>query len=166
MSTKLQPPNTHHLNAVQGWIGLGNLVEANAELKKIPARLLSHPDVLEVRWQLCAKEHKWNDCVDLANKLVELAPKSPLGWVHRSFALHELRQTREALDALLPAATMFPGDWLIQYNLACYCCRLGQLERAVRFLDQSFKVGNAKEIRRMALADADLKELWERIGTP
>lgn len=161
---KLEPPDTHHLNAAQGWIGLGNADEAYAELKKIPAELQSHPEVLEVRWQACAKERKWQDCVQIAERYLELEPKSAWGWVHRSYALHELKLTREAFEELLPAVPLFPKDWLIHYNLACYCCRLNERSRATRFLQQSFQLGEEKDIKQMALADSDLRELWGRIG--
>jgi hypothetical protein len=41
----LEPPDTHHLNAVLGWLELGNHVEANAELEKVTPVLRSHPAV-------------------------------------------------------------------------------------------------------------------------
>ena len=46
----LQPPDTFHLQAAQGWMELGNHEEANEELELIDAPLRAHPDVLEVRW--------------------------------------------------------------------------------------------------------------------
>ncbi|HWF19033.1 MAG TPA: tetratricopeptide repeat protein [Verrucomicrobiae bacterium] len=162
---KLEPPDTHHVNAAQGWLGLGNANEANAELDKIPDALQSHPDVLELRWQVYANARKWQQCVEVGARLVELAPRKPQGWIHRSYALHELKQTRDALEALLPAVTLFPKEWLIQYNLACYCCRLDEPERALQFLRQAFKLGDAKEVKPMALTDPDLREVWKKIET-
>ena len=161
---KLEPPHTHHLNAAQGWLGLGVTDEASRELERIPAALQSHPEVLEVRWQIYAKTGQWEDCVTVANRLIELVPTVPQGWIHRSYALHELKQTRQALEALLPARIMFPKDWLIQYNLACYCCRLHEFERTLEFLKTAFKLGDENEIKKMALADADLKEVWNHIA--
>lgn len=160
---KLEPPHSHHLNAAQGWLGLGNANEAHAELDKIPPALQLHPEVLEARWQTYAKAQQWDDCVEVANRLVELAPQTPMGWIHRSYALHELKQTREAMEALLPALVKFPKEWLIHYNLACYSCRLQQVEPTMRFLKQAFKLGDAPAVKEMALADADLKELWDCI---
>ena len=51
----MQPPNSHHLEAAQGWLELGNHEEANEELELIDAPLRSHPDVLEARWGIYAK---------------------------------------------------------------------------------------------------------------
>jgi len=59
------------------------------------------------------------------------------------------------------AAKLFPGDSMIQYNLACYCAQLGQLDAAQEYLDKSYDLGDAKQIRLMALNDEDLKPLWE-----
>ena len=160
----LEPPATHYLNAAIGWLGLGDADSAREELGHIPRALQSHPDVLEVRWQVSAKAQKWNDCVEIANRLVELSPRNPFGWIHRSYALHELKQTREALDALLPALTKFPKEWLIRYNLACYCCRLDQIDETMRFLEQACKLGEVKQVKEMARADLDLQAVWDQIA--
>src|SRR5580698_6580599 len=114
---KLEPPDSHFLNAAQGWLELGLPAEAQAELAKISPTFQEHLEVLETRWQLCAKKLEWHRCLEVANVLVERAPKRPSGWIHRSYALHELKQTREAFEALLPAQSEFPKNWLVQYNL-------------------------------------------------
>ena len=58
-------------------------------------------------------------------------------------------------------AKLFPGDSMIQYNLACYCAQLGQLDAAQEYLGKSYELGDAKQIKLMALDDKDLKPLWE-----
>ena len=58
-------------------------------------------------------------------------------------------------------AKLFPGDSMIQYNLACYCAQLGQLDAAQEYLDKSYDLGDAKQIKLIALDDEDLKPLWE-----
>jgi hypothetical protein len=35
-----------------------------------------------------------------------------------------------AADLLVPAAVIFPKEWLIRYDLACYACQLGKREEA------------------------------------
>ena len=59
------------------------------------------------------------------------------------------------------AAKLFPTEWSIHYNLACYCAQLGQLDAAKEHLGNSYEVGNAQQIKLMALDDEDLKPLWE-----
>jgi len=43
-----------HLEAAQGWLGLGNWREAKVELDTILGELQSHPNVLQVRWAIHA----------------------------------------------------------------------------------------------------------------
>ena len=49
---KLEPPETHHVSAAIGWLGLGNVAEAKAELRQLYAAWQNHPDVLEIRWEI------------------------------------------------------------------------------------------------------------------
>ena len=67
----------------------------------------------------------------------------------------------KAKPVLLEAAKLFPDDGMIQYNLACYCAQLGQLDAAQEYLDKSYELGDAKQIKLIALDDDDLKPLWE-----
>ena len=161
----LQPPDSHHLQAAQGWLELGNHAEADAELDNIAASSRAHPDVLKVRWEIYAAAKKWEAAVDIAAALIQLDPEDPLGWVHRSYALHELKRTAEARDNLLRVVDKFPLDATMPYNLACYECQLGNLERAKQWLSKAFALGDAKKMRLMALEDPDLEPLWREAGT-
>ena len=67
----------------------------------------------------------------------------------------------KAKALLLEAAKLFPEDVMIQYNLACYCAQLGQLDAAQEYLHKSYELGDAKQIKLVALDDDDLKPLWE-----
>ena len=70
----LEPPDVHHLRAACGWLLLGDDTEAAADLKRIDPQLHSHPDVLEVSWQIHAKAQLWNKCLDIASAIVEVDP--------------------------------------------------------------------------------------------
>lgn len=169
----LEPPDSHLVNAVSGWLQLGNAAEARAEFNQIHLAVRNHPQVLEVEWQLLAGERRWLAAADLGERLVQACPNQARAWVHRSFALHELRRTREAFDLLLPAAGRFPRESLIPYNLACYTCQLGDLPAARRWLERALGLHDATEHKlarlRSAVEDEDLKQLWpelrERIAT-
>ena len=45
--TPLEHPDVHHLRAAQGWLELGNHLEADKELDEIAPELRAHPDVLD-----------------------------------------------------------------------------------------------------------------------
>ncbi len=153
-----------HLEAAQGWFELGNPFEANEELDQVTPENRAHPAVLEVRWQIYAKAKKWGAALDIASALVQMVPEEPLGWVHRSYCLHEMKKTEEARDNLLRVVDQFPDDPIMRYNLACYECQLGRLQQAKNWLEKAFKLGDLKKIRLMALDDPDLEPLWREIG--
>jgi tetratricopeptide (TPR) repeat protein len=160
----LDAPDTFHLSAAIGWLELGNWHEANEELEKITPDLRAHADVLEIRSEIYAKAKKWEQCVDLGNALVKAVPNRPSAWLQRSFALHELKRTQEAADLLVPAAVLFPKEWRIRYNLACYACQLGNKKEAWKWLEFAFDLSGAKQVKLMALNDPDLETLWTEIA--
>lgn len=47
------------------------------------------------------------------------------------------------------------------FNLACYHCQLGDLEKARECLGQA--VGHDGSYRKMALTDPDLEPLWDSL---
>jgi predicted Zn-dependent protease len=164
----LAPPDLMHLDAAEGWLGLGNAIEANVELEKIDPRMRAHPDVLEVRYEIYAMEGHWAACVDIASAILEMEPKSSFGWIRRSFALHELKRTAEARENLLPAAHHFPEEITIRYNLACYECVLGNMGPARLRLAEAFRLAQNQDCfdqwRLLALDDKDLEPLWGQLG--
>ena len=159
----LEPPDCHHLRAAQGWIELGNQVEASEELKKIMPELRAHPDVFEVRWHIHAQLKNWDDCLGLAEMVIRLAPERADGWIHRSFALHEMKRTQEALDQLAPLAAQFPKIWTIPYNLACYSAQLGQMEGCKKWFQAALAI-DEETVKLAAKEDPDLKPLRDTLG--
>jgi tetratricopeptide (TPR) repeat protein len=158
----LRPADLHHLRAAEGWLELGNPAEAREELDQISTNRLDHPDVLEVSWMLFAKEQNWNACVKAAELLVQQAPERLGGWIHRSFALHELKQTEEAFDHLSPVRGIFPDQWVIPYNLACYLTQLGRIKEAGRELHAALKI-DPRAVKHAAANDPDLEPLCKLI---
>lgn len=124
MAINLNNTDRLHLRAAEGWLELGCHLDANEELENIAAAHRAHPDVLELRWQIYAHAKDWTACLEIASAITRMSPERAVGWIHRSYTLHELHRTQEAFDFLQPAAQNFPKVWTIPYNLACYCARL------------------------------------------
>lgn len=160
---QLQHPDPMHLEAAAGWIQLGDYNSANDELEKIRAEWRAHPDVLDLRWLIYSHHEQWDACLDIASAIVKIASDRVWGWVHKAYALRRATGggIEKAKPVLLEAAKLFPDDDIIQYNLACYCAQLGQLNAAQEHLDKSYELGDAKQIKLMALDDDDLKPLWD-----
>lgn len=144
---------------------LGNPIEADVELDKITPQLRSHPDVLKVRWEVYTAARKWEGALDIAAAIIQLVPDDPIGWVNRSYVLHELKRTPEARDNLLRVVDRFQANATMRYNLACHECQLGRLDLAKAWLEKAFEIGDAREIKLAALDDPDLEPLWEAIGS-
>ena len=153
------------LDAAEGWLGLGNLVEARSEIEQINAPGSHHPDVLEVRWELAARERQWEVALEVAGRLVEVDPARCSGWLHRSYCLHELKRTLEAWNRLMPAFERFPKEATIPYNLACYACQLGDLEQGQVWLERAVAIRGRKAIKALALEDEDLVPLHGELNS-
>src|SRR4051794_4182455 len=104
----LQHPDIFHLEAARGWLELGNSLEAESELGRISGRNREHPEVLEVMWQISSRRLEWERCAELAAKVIKGAPALINGYIHKAYALHELKRTQEAWDVLFPVAEKFP----------------------------------------------------------
>jgi hypothetical protein len=162
----LMPPDTHHLSAAMGWRELGNPSEAANEIARISPAFVNHPDVLEVRWEICAAQKSWDAALEVAAVLLNKAPDRPSGWIHRAYAIRRVPGggLQQAWDALRPAFDEFPKVTVIPYNLACYAAQMGRLDEAWEWLHKAMEAaGDVESIKQMALADSDLEPLWERI---
>jgi predicted Zn-dependent protease len=164
MAGPFEPPDCHYLLAAEGWLELGDHREAAAELLHISVENATHPAVLELYWQIYANERQWDNCVSLAEQMVAATPELPTGWIHRSYALHELKRTAEARDQLLPAVSQFPEEVVLTYNLACYECCLGNLTVAKQWLRKTFAHKNSAPWKLAAQKDRALRALWPEIA--
>jgi tetratricopeptide (TPR) repeat protein len=162
---KLEPPDLHFLSAAEGWMELGNPAEARIELDRIAAPLQGHPQVLEARWAICARAEDWPAALEVSQSLFQAAPDLSAAWFHHAYSLRRVPEggLQAAWNALFPALEKFPREGIIPYNLACYACQLGQLDKARDLVKHAVKVAGKEQIKRMALSDPDLEPLWLEI---
>jgi tetratricopeptide (TPR) repeat protein len=161
---KLEGPDKMHLEAAEGWLGLGAYGEAFDEVELIALELHEHPDVLAVRVLIHKAMRNWEHVAVMARALTEMRPGSPVGWIHHADALHELTFTEEAFQKLLPVAARFPKLWTIPYNLSRYCAQLGRFEEAKQWFQKAMAI-DEKQVQRVALDDPDLQPLWDSMST-
>lgn len=150
--------------AADGWVDLGDAAEAARELGRVSRTGQRHPDALEVHWRVLALLGEWGNALKIATAVVSAAPDRPAGWIHRSYTLHELKRTAEALDTLIPAADRFPEEPIIPYNLACYACQLGNVPMAKQWLRKAANLRGREAIQKLAKDDTDLAPLLEFLG--
>lgn len=159
----LDYPARHHVDAAAGWVELGCHADALTELDRLSPADRHHPEALDTKWKVLAGLSDWEGALSVAESLVHSLPDQVAGWIHRSYCLHELRRTREALDLLNPAYPRFPDDFVVPYNLACYACQLGDLVSAKSWLERALKRGDRRIVKGMALGDRDLAALHGEI---
>jgi predicted Zn-dependent protease len=156
-------PDCHFFDAAVGWMELGNCREALLELDRVSVECKDDPQVLELKWQILARMDRWDQSLPVAQDFCRVAPLLPQGWLHQAVSLYRLYRTQEAWDLLRPLAQQFPRSWIIAYDLACYACQLSKLEDSRDWLRKAFRLGDASEVKLLALADPDLKVLWPEI---
>jgi predicted Zn-dependent protease len=148
------------LLAAQGYRELGMLDDALAELDTLPAEVKRHSGVLELRLVVLMQTRRWEEALQASRILCEVEPEKTIGYIHVAFCLHELGNTVGARETLLGGPTALHTDPTYHYNLACYECRLGNLELAQAHLDRSFQLD--KKFREFARTDPDLEPLRAR----
>ena len=151
------------LEAAQGWVELGDNSEAVRELGQITPQYRSHPDVLELKWKISALDRSWNTCLGIAETLAELAPRRVTSWLLLAASLNHLGETEEACETLIEMLSEFPENPALPYQLACYSCELGDLNEAIGWWDEACQLGDAKELKALALQDTALMPLWDCI---
>lgn len=160
---ELPHPDCRHLEAAEGWLGLGNWREASAELEQIQPQFHKHPSVLEIRYKIHAEAKRWELAMAVAKAVRDLLPEEPWGHFYTAFAQHELKHTQAAYHTLMAVVAKHPEDYMMRYNLACYSCQLGRLEEALRWLEQAVELAGKRDLTQLALEDEDLKPLWTQI---
>ena len=150
-----------HLTAAEGYFELGMFLDANAELEEIDPEVRHVPEVLEVRVQIYRGLKKWELMQTVAKKLTEDDSQEsqwPISW---AYATRRSESLEAAKLILLEAWGVHKKEPMIPFNIACYECQLGHLERAKEFLGHAFKL--SPDMRVMARDDEDLKALWDSI---
>jgi hypothetical protein len=86
MTPPLDLTDQRHLDAADGWLGLGDWREANEELECITSQMRAHPSVLFVRYHVYAMAKKWEGAADIGRALSELVPQNSFGYVQVAYA--------------------------------------------------------------------------------
>ncbi|HEV2392978.1 MAG TPA: tetratricopeptide repeat protein [Verrucomicrobiae bacterium] len=156
--------DSRQVEAALAWIELGNPQEAETELQSISVHCRNHPRVFRARYLIHEARGEWERAAAIARIIRERFPRSSYGFNQLAYALHQLQRTEEAYNVLLPAAIRFPKEDSIPYNLACYSCRLGNIEVAWTWLQKAVELAGTEQIKTQAMSDPDLERLWPRIS--
>lgn len=154
-------PTSTRLSYANGYIELGMLKEASAELDAIAPSERLQDNVLLLRCKLYLETKNWEVMAAVSKQLAEQSPHSPPAWTNWAYALREMNQNEEAKKVVLRALVLHPKEPVLWFNLACYCSLLGQYQDASEHLDSAIKLD--ADFKEESVDDPDLEGLWNWI---
>lgn len=129
-------PTCKHLEYALGYLDLGLVAEARREISAIPTVESKTAPALAVRLEVAMAGEKWVEVIRVASRLVVFESQAERPWIAWAYALREHRRIAKARDVLLRGSAIIASPTvLVDYNLACYFCLLGDLAEARRRLD-------------------------------
>lgn len=151
-------PTSRHLDYALGYLALNLLDEARDELALIAPADREKPAVLAVHVELAMAKNTWTRVITLASRVAAAAPTLERAWIAWAYALREKQRVADARDVLLRAErALAEPSALVDYNLACYHCLLGDLDAARIRLKRA--CAREPDWKTEAAADPDLAAL-------
>ena len=145
------------LSHAQGYLELGMVAEAAAELGHISGPEAETLEVIAVRLAVLHEQKNWPAVRDLASDLVKRKPEEASAWVTWAYATRRANSLVAAQKILRKAEEWHPADATIQFNLACYACQRGHLRSARDYLKRAIEIDS--KFAALASTDPDLAPL-------
>ena len=153
--------NNRIFQAAQGYLELGMMDDALAELDSLPHGVQERVEVLHLRLFIHMQGKRWREALEVSQLVCRVEPEETPGFIHAAFCLHELGRTSEAKEVLLGGPASLLSEATYHYNLGCYDAALGNIEEAQAHLRMSFKLD--KKFRELAKTDPDLRPVWDSL---
>lgn len=145
------------LSHIRGYLELGLVAEAAAELRGIPAGERRQPEVLPARMAVLQAQEKWGALRQAARTFVRRTPDDPGGWITWAYATRRSVSIEAAEEILRTAVVRHPKEPTIHFNLGCYASVRGDQDAARIHVDQAISLDAS--FRKLAAADPDLAGL-------
>lgn len=145
------------LSHIQGYLSLGMVEEAAAELEHLSPADRNTTPALALRMALLQTQEKWVELRDVAIELVRRTPEDAGGWITWAYAVRRAENLANAEEVLVVAETKHPNEPTIQFNLGCYACQRGDLAEARRRVERAIALDPS--FRELAGTDPDLAPL-------
>jgi Tfp pilus assembly protein PilF len=147
------------LSHARGYIELGMLDEAEAELARVSPEDADKMEVLALHVAILHERHDWEKLRVLAETLVSRNPEYPDWWITWAYAARRSINLVAAESILRKAEQLHPTNATIQFNLGCYACQLGNLIAARARIAKAIQLD--ENFRAAADSDPDLEPLRE-----
>ena len=145
------------LSHARGYLELGLLAEAAAELEQLPLADQSGLPALAIRLAILQEQKNWPALRTLAHEFVLRSPQEPSGWVTWAYATRRAESLGLAEEILLEAERQHPAEPTIQFNLGCYACQRGDLVSARARVNRAIALDSS--FANAAATDPDLAPL-------
>lgn len=145
------------LSHTRGYLELGMVTEAAEELDRVAPDDARDFEVRTLRALVLQEQKQWPALAETASSLVQDRPDDPAGWVLWAYAVRRSQSLPAAEKILLDAAKHHPEEATIQFNLGCYACQQGALDRAQTYVENAIRLD--KHFRAAAASDPDLEPL-------
>jgi Tfp pilus assembly protein PilF len=146
-----------HLSFAQGYLELGMIVEAAAELEHVPVVARESLEFIAVRLALLQEQKNWPALSAVAGELVRRSPAEAAAWVTWAYATRRADSLLAAEKILREAEQHHPEEPTIQFNLGCYACQRGDLVEARRRVQRAITL--EPKFATSAETDPDLAAL-------
>jgi len=120
------------LSYARGYIELGLLEEAAAELVQLPVDSIDCDEALGLRLEIFRAQSRWIELRVAAGELTLRQPDNLNAWISYAYATRRAESLNEAEAILREAELRHPREPTIQFNLGCYACQRGDLAEARR----------------------------------
>ena len=150
------------LEKADGYIDLKLYSEAHSELQRVPTSFQTSLPYRLYLLRLLMAEKDWVASQECAIELNKALPNEPSFWIQLAYATRRAVNIQAARDILLEAMIRFPNEAIIPYNLACYSCRDGELDKASSYLDRALHLD--PKCKHLAQEDEDLEPLWDSLA--
>ena len=145
------------LSHARGYLELGMVAEAAAELALIAAPDAESTEALTLKIAVLHEQENWPGVRDLARELIRRDAADAAVWVTLAYATRRIDSLVAAEIILIKAEKVHPDEPTIQFNLGCYACQQGNLKEARRRVDRAIELD--PKFQEIAATDPDLAPL-------
>jgi Flp pilus assembly protein TadD len=145
------------LSHARGYLELGMVAEAAAELAQIAAPDAESTEALTLKIAVLHEQENWPGVRDLARELIRRDAADAAVWVTLAYATRRIDSLVAAEIILIKAEKVHPDEPTIQFNLGCYACQQGNLKEARRRVDRAIELD--PKFQEIAATDPDLAPL-------
>lgn len=147
-----------HLQRAAGYRELGMLDDAHDEVERTLLEDRFCREVLVERLLIYNKMEQWDLVAGVARQLAADEPTEAQWWIQWAYGTRMHKGLEEGIAVLVDAKERFPAHPTVTYYLGTYNCAGGDVETARALVTEAIRLD--KSLRKVAIEDEDLLELW------